>query len=131
MSFESLANSINTYCKSVMELYSYVVRYDDDPRETPASGLWCKVLIDFGDSQQKEIGINSYRNIGNVTIRIKQEAGLGLNSLLIAADRIVTAFRSTDVDSIIFRVPRITKNGRIDDNCQVTVTCPFQYDEQG
>jgi len=131
MGFQSLANSINTYfAAAVAVVYGYVVRYDDDPRATPTSGLWCEVLIDFGDSQQKEIGINSYRNIGNLTVRIKQEVGLGMSNLLVAADRIATAFRSIDVDnSVIFNVPRIAKNGRVDDNYQVTVTCPFHYDE--
>lgn len=130
MGFQSLANSITTYFQTVMDSYSYVARYDDDPRATPTSGLWCNVLIDFGDSQQKEIGINSYRNIGNLTVRVKQEAGLGMSALLVAADRIASAFRATDVDSVIaFKVPRIIKNGRIEDNYQVTVICPFQYDE--
>jgi len=130
MSFQDLANSITTYFQTVAVLYNYVVRYDDDPRETPTSGLWCEALIDFGDSQQKEIGINSYRNIGNLTVRIKQEAGLGMSNLLIAADRISNAFKSIDVDNaVIFNVPRIAKNGRIEDNYQITVTCPFRYDE--
>jgi len=130
MGFQSLANSINTYFAAVAAANEYVVRYDDDPRATPTSGLWLEIAIDFGDSQQKEIGINSYRNIGNLTVRIKQEAGLGISSLLAAADIIATAFKSTDVDSsVIFNVPRIAKNGRVDDNYQVTVTCPFHYDE--
>jgi hypothetical protein len=112
-----------------MDTYSYVARYDDDPRVTPTSGLWCQVLIDFGDKQQKEIGINSTREVGNLTVRIKQEAGLGLKNLLVAADRIDSAFKDTDVGSIVFKVPRIVKNGRIDDDYQITIICPFHYDE--
>lgn len=129
MGFQSLANSITTYFQSVMDTYSYVARYDNDSRSTPTTGLWFECGIDFGDTQQKEIGINSYREIGNLTVRIKQEAGLGLKNLLVAADRIASAFRNTDVDSsVIFKVPRVTKNGRMEDNYQVTVTCPFHYD---
>ena len=130
MGFQSLANSITTYFQTVMDAYDYTARYDSDPRATPTSGLWCEVLIDFGDSQQKEIGINSYREVGNLVVRIKQEAGLGLSNLPVAADRVASAFRNTDIDNVIsFHVPRIIKNGRIEDNYQVTVTCPFHYDE--
>lgn len=130
MSFQDLANSITTYFQTVMDAYGYTARYDNDPRATPTSGLWCEVLIDFDDSQQKEIGIKSYRSIGNLTVRIKQEAGRGLSDLLVAADRVASAFRTVDINNVvIFRVPRIAKNGRIEDNYQVTVTCPFQYDE--
>ena len=129
MGFESLANSITTYFQSMADAYSYIVRYDNDPRKTPSSGLWLSVSIDFGDSQQKEMGIKSYREVGNLTVSIRQRIGEGLNELLIAADRIANAFRVVDVDSVIVcKVPKIIKNGRIDKNYQVTVICPFHYD---
>ncbi len=132
MGFESLANSITTYFKSIADSNGYTVRYDNDPRRTPTSGLWCKVSIDFGDSQQKEIGIESFREAGNLTVMIKQEAGLGLKGLLVVADVIAAAFRTETIDNIvIFKVPRIIKNGRIDDNYQITVICPFHYDWNG
>lgn len=129
MGFQSLTNVITTYFQTVMDSYGYVVRFDDDPRATPSSGLWCQALIDFGDRQQKELGINSTREVGNLTVRIKQEAGLGLKNLLVVADRIDSAFKNIDVGSIVFKVPRVIKNGRIDDNFQITVICPFHYDE--
>ena len=132
MGFESLANSITTFFQALATINSYTVRYDDDPRSTPTSGLWCEVSVDFGDSQQKEIGIESFREVGNLTVMIKQEAGLGLNGLLVVADVIAAAFRTITVDNaIIFKVPRIIKNGRIEDNYQVTVICPFHYDWNG
>ncbi|GAG45840.1 unnamed protein product, partial [marine sediment metagenome] len=129
MSFESLANSITTYFETLAVANNYTVRYDDDPRKTPVNGLWCEVSIDFGSNEQKEIGINSFREVGNLTVKIKSEIGLGLNSKLIVADVIATAFRRIDVDSVvIFKVPRIVKVGRVEDNFQVNVICPFQYD---
>lgn len=129
MAFETLANSITTAVQDVMDTHSYAARYPNDPRATPTSGLFCVVGIDFGTDDQKEIGIDSFRNVGNLVIQIKNDIDLGINSLLVAADNIATEFRATTVAStIIFKVPRIVEVGRVDDNYQVNVICPFHYD---
>lgn len=131
MGFQDIANSITAYFQDVADVNNLIVRYDNDPRATPISALWCKVLIDFDDSQQKEIGINSYRNIGNFIIEIKNSIGLGLSELLEKADLIANSFRSVDVGNIVFRVPKIKRRGRIEDDYQVDVVCPFYVDNVG
>lgn len=128
MGFKDILNSITTYFQDVCDTNGLTVRFDNDPRTTPTSGLWCECNVDFGNSEQKELGINSFRNLGNVIIKIKNEIGLGTGELLEKADIIATAFRVAEVDSIIFKVPRIVKVGRIEDNFQINVICPFFVD---
>lgn len=128
MGFQSITNSITSYFVDVADTNSLTVRYDNDPRDIPTSGLWCECGIDFGNSEQKELGINSYRNFGNVVIKIKNAIGLGLSDLFAKADIISTAFKTVEVSNIIFKVPRIVKVGRVEDNYQVDVICPFYID---
>ena len=56
MGFQLIANSITAYFQDFANANSLVVRYDNDPRETPSSGLWCNCSINFDSSEQKEIG---------------------------------------------------------------------------
>ena len=128
MGFKEIVNSITTYFQDVADANNFTARFDNDLRATPTSGLWYEFGIDFGNSQQKELGINSYRNSGNVIIKIKNEIGLGIGDLLEKADIIAAAFRNENIDEIIFRVPRIVKVGRIEDNYQINVICPFYID---
>ena len=128
MGFQSITNAITTYFNAIAATNNLIVIWSNDPTDTPASGLWLEFNIDFGTSEQKELGINSYRNPGNVTIRIKGEIGKGESDVLAKADIIATAFRRVDVSDIIFRVPRIVKVGRVDDNYQINVICPFFVD---
>lgn len=129
MGFAELANNITTYFQDVADTNNYTVRYDNDPRATPTSGLWLRCKIEFDNSEQKELGINSYRNFGKLIITIKNTTGIGIGVLLINADIIATAFRSVDVGSIIFNVPSIVNKGRVDDNWEFEITCPFHLDE--
>lgn len=127
--YESLINQITAHFQDIADINNLTVRYENDPRSTPTDGLWCNCNIDFGNAEQSELGITSFRHIGNFVIRIKNPIGLGTNELLQTADIIVTAFRTTDLNRIIFNVPRIRNVGRIDDNHQVNVICPFFSDK--
>lgn len=128
MGFVSFTNSITAYMQDVADTNSLTVRFDNDPRATPTSGLWCECNIDYGDSGQKELGINSYRNFGNFIIKVKNDIGLGMGNVLSIVDIIATAFRTVDIGNIIFKVPKIVKVGRIEDNYQINVICPFHID---
>lgn len=129
MGFESIANSINSYLQVVADTNNYTIRFDNDPRTTPTETLWLESSIKFGDSQQIELGINSHRNFGDLIITIKNGIDLGIGGLLEVADIIGAAFKSVDIDTIVFRVPSIKNNGRVNDNWEVEITCPFYIDE--
>ena len=128
MGFASLLTTITTYFATLATTNSWSVVYDNDPTATPTSGLWMEFNIDFGESEQKELGINSYRNPGNVIIKIKNDAGLGLGGILAEVDIVAAAFRSQNIGDAVFRVPRIVKVGRIGELYQVNIICPFYLD---
>jgi len=129
MSFSTINNSITTYFQDIADTHDLVVRYDNDIRKTPSSGLWCKCNVDFDDSKQKEIGVNSYRNTGIFTIEIYYPIKMGLWSILRLVDIIVASFTEEVInDSVKFKTPSIKNIGRIKDNYQMNIICPFYID---
>ena len=129
MGFVSLANSIITAFEDVADSNGFEARYDNDPDDTPSSGLWCEVSVNFGSADQKEIGVNSFRDIGSLDIKIRNDTRLGIGAQLSLIDIIVLAFSDVLVDNIVlFRTAEVKKIGRIDDNYEIDITCPFQYD---
>ena len=129
--YESLANQISTYFQDIVDVNNLVVRYDNDLRATPTDDLWCEYNIDFGEANQSGIGIDSFRNVGNFVVKLKNYIRLGTGELYEKADIIADSFRSTNLNRIIFRVPKVRRIGRIKDNYQVTVICPFFVDKIG
>lgn len=128
--YESVAAQITKYFKVLADENSLVARYDNDLRNTPTDDLWCDVLIDFGNSEQRELGLtNSFRVVGNLSVRIKNAVGLGIGEQLIAADTIAAGFRSENVGRISFETPRVANIGRVGDNNLINVTCPFFVDK--
>ena len=127
--FAGITNSITTFFKALADKNNFVVRYDNDPTDTPTKGTWMKVSVDFGNSQQAEIGVKTFRHIGILNVEIKIPLGIGSADALDIADIIIAEFQTTIVNSVInFQVPRIEKVGRVEDNYQVNVICPFQVD---
>jgi hypothetical protein len=114
----------------VMSANGYVVRYDNDPRDTPTVDFWCHVSLAYGTSDQVELGVPLYRHLGVLTIQIVSPIGVGVGECLRRADIIAAAFRSLTLSSNIkFRTPRIENVGRIGDNWDVNVICQFHSDE--
>lgn len=127
--YESLANQISAYFETnVAEALNIPVRYDNDPRKTPNALFWIEYSIDFGTATQFEIGVNSSRHVGNINVRLKHKVGIGIGRLLDIADQINTLFKVIEINDIIFRVPRVVNTGRVGDDYQLSVICPFQVD---
>ena len=129
MSFQNSANLITTYLQTLADTNNYEIRYDNDPRPTPTENLWLECKIEFGNSEQIELGIDSFRNSGDLIIIIKNSVGLGTGELFETAVVITDAFTSVDVDSITFRVPSISEKGRVEDNWEFEIICPFYINE--
>lgn len=129
--YEILINQVNSYFQDIADVNGLIVRYDNDIRETPSDALWCECNLDFGNCNQSELGIPSFRNIGNLNIKIKNKIGLGTSELLQTADTIADAFRSKSLNRIVFNTPRIRNIGRVGDDHQVNVICPFFTDKVG
>ena len=129
MGFQSTLTVITVFFRALADLHSWPVRYNNDPRETPDSGLWINFRLDWQDSEQKEIGnINSRRNFGDVIIEIRNDVGLGIGGILAEVDLVAEAFRFITIGAIIFRVPNVIKIERVDDIYQINVVCPFYID---
>lgn len=127
--FVKIANSITIFFDAFANINNFVVRYDNDPRDTPTSGVWMRVSTEFKDSNQAEIGIPTFRNEGSFNVKIKILLGQGIADALSIADIIAAKFRTTIVDETInFQTPRIENVGRVEDNYQVNVICPFFAD---
>ena len=129
--YERTANQITSYFQGIANTNSFVVRFDNDPRVTPTEDVWYLASVDFGVANQHELGTTtSFRVVGNFSIRSQDAIGTGMGVLLENSDTITTAFRNTDVGRITFNVPRINNTGRIGDNFQINITCPFMVDKQ-
>ncbi len=129
--YERTANQITTYFQGIADTNSFVVRFDNDPRDTPADDVWYLASVDFGVANQHELGTtSSFRVVGNFSIRSQDAIGTGMGVLLENSDTITTAFRAKNVSRIIFGIPRINNTGRIGDNFQINITCPFMVDKQ-
>lgn len=130
MGFEAITNLITTKVDNVMDANSYVARYDNDPQDTPTVDYWCYVSLAYGSSDQVELGIPLYRHPGILTMIVKGPIGVGIGECLKKADVLAEAFKSLTLGGYIkFRTPRIENVGRIGDNWNVNVICPFYADE--
>lgn len=127
--FAGITNNIIAFFHIFAETNNFVVRYDNDPRDTPNDKIWMNVSVNFGDSHQAEIGVPTFRNVGILDVKVKTPIGIGSAEALDIADIIAAKFRTVIVDEIInFQTPRIEIVGRVEDNFQVNVICPFQVD---
>lgn len=129
MGFASIVTTLISDFQSFADTHGWIVRYDNDQRATPTSGLWFQFTINFIESENKEIGsVNSYRNRLEFIIKVRNDAGLGMSGVLYPVDLIATAYRRKIIGDIITRVSNIKKIGRVDDLYQVNVICPFYLD---
>ena len=129
MSFELIENNIIAYFQSFVEQYNLVARYDNDLRDTPSSGYWYNCKINYEDTKQKEIGTNSYRTIGDFTIEIFNPIKFGSWFILNMIDKTIPYFNQTIINSIIkFQTPKVKNIGRVKDNYQMNIICPFYVD---
>lgn len=130
MGFEDITNAITTQVASLMQSKNYTARYDNDPTATPKSGYWCHVSLSFGNADQIELGGGLFRKVGILTIQIVGPVNEGSKTFSTMADIIVAFFKNLTIGGYIkFRSPRIENVGRIGDNWNVNVLCPFHADE--
>ncbi len=156
MGYATLANTITTAFQVFADSNSYVVRYDNDPRDTPDGLPWLEVSVEFDSTASREFGqrratLNVYRATGMLRVTITDDIGKGFYQALAIADVIETRFSNQKIEDVLFRTAMVVKRGRTSDNIsnnrsgrqinsnqaanagggnkyQVDVTIPFQYD---
>lgn len=127
--YEQITNNISTYFNILAELNNLVVKYDNDLSEIFTDEIWCESRIDFGKAEEADIGTDYLRIPGVFNVIIHSLIGQGIADVLNIANIISTKFRSSIVDETInFQTPRIENVGRVEDNYQVNVICPFFAD---
>lgn len=129
MSFhDNLEKMIAVFLQSLADTNGWTVRYDNDSRTTPTSGLWLLAGLDLGESKQSELGLDRFRNASNYTIQVKNTMGDGIANILSVVDILVDAFESKNLNEVTFGVPRVVNVGRMEDLYQINVICPFFAD---
>lgn len=130
MSFQAIENAITTYLQAIANIHGLSVRYFNDPRETPTKGIWLKCIIENDDSRIHSIGVtNIYRHSGNLIIEVYNEINLGTAYSLRTVDNLVGSFTGLTVSNLVkFRTPSVNLVGRVEDNYQINITCPFYVD---
>ncbi len=156
MGYTTLTNTITTAFQDFADANNYVVRYDNDPRDTPDGLPWLGLSVEFDatasrDFGQRELSNNVYRTTGMLRVTITDDIGKGLYQALEIADVIEAQFSNTKIADVLFRTAMVIKRGRTSDNIsnnrsgrqinsnqaanagggnkyQVDVTIPFQYD---
>lgn len=127
MSFEQITNSITAYFQNFADVSNLVARYDNDPRDTPSSRLWCKCSVEFDAHTQKEIGVNSYKCTGNFIIEIFDSLRMGTAYMLNKIDLIVAQFTELIINNLVeFQTPTVRNVGRVNDNYRIDVICSFE-----
>lgn len=127
MGFEAITNLISTKLALVATANSYTVRYDNDPTATP-QGNWILAQIQFGSKNRIE-SPSLDRTIGQLHLEVKTEYGRGSAPALAIADVISLAFEGIALNNVKFNVPRVIVVGRVDNDFQINVICPFHADE--
>ena len=151
MGYAELANTITTAFQVFADLNSYVVRYDNDPRDTPTDDVWLEVSVEFDSTESRDIATPKYRTTGMLRVTITDNIGKGIYQVLAVSDLIEVQFSNTKITDVLFRTAIISKRGRTSDNIsnnrsgrqvnsnqagnagggdqyQVDVVIPFQYD---
>ena len=64
---------------------SLAIKFQNDSQDTPDTPDtdWCKISVDLGKPIPNEVCGTSYRDVGNLNVRIKGNIGIGLNNLLV------------------------------------------------
>ncbi|KKN70974.1 hypothetical protein LCGC14_0425760 [marine sediment metagenome] len=151
MGYATLTNTITTAFQDFANTNSYVVRYDNDPRDTPTDDVWLEVSVEFDTTESRDFATSKYRTTGVLRVTITDNIGKGIYQVLAISDLIEAQFSNTKITDVLFRTAMISKRGRTSDNIsnnrsgrqinsnqaanagggdqyQVDVTIPFQYD---
>ena len=131
MGYAELANTITTAFQVFADANSYVVRYDNDPRDTPDGLPWLEVSVEFDSTASREFGqrranLNVYRATGSLRVTITDNIGKGIYQVLAIADVVELQFSNTNlttptpstpgVPDVLFRTANVVKRGRTSDN---------------
>jgi len=120
---------IDNAARTKVKATGYLVHYDN-LHETP-TGLYIVASVIHGDARQVSIGQRArYRTDGVISLTIVGKVNIGDAETMEVASAIAMIFRGVSEGGLSYRVPRITKLGRVSGRWQINVTCPWYADDQ-
>jgi len=132
MTWEELFNTIRSKFKTLIaDEYSLPTQYDNH-NLADQKDLWCRLKITTGDTFQADCGGASGsrdRTVGAITAELKIPVGKGDKKLLQMAGNIKTAFNRKNHDGVRFKTASIKRIGRVNNEWQINVNCPFYADD--
>ena len=135
MTKTAIANAIRSRFKTqVADVLSLGTQYDNQKYDNPDNAKWCRLTVKFGETIQKSVGSpagNRDRTSGVVMAQLFCPAGKGDSDLLAIADAVVTAFKRVTDTGITFATPSSDVRGRVGNEWQINVNCPFYADDIG
>ena len=136
--YEELSNAINSKFKTdIADLIvgGLSVHYDNAPYDKPDSARWVRLKIVTDASNQADFGASTkrFRIPGSMLVEIFAPIEQGNKEVLELGDFIANVFRSIDIltassESVTFKTPSVNQRGRIGNQWQIDVICPFNFD---
>ena len=130
MSLATVEESITVYFATNVETgLSLSTQYDNSDKDNPDTGDWCRMSILPGLSVNIEIGATRQRTVGIVMVQLFCDLDIGDGALMAIAVAIRVLFKNVSVGDARFYTPTINRVGRVKNNWQINVSCPFWFDE--
>jgi len=132
MNHETLHNTIRKRFKDQVETpQSIKVAYDNAPFVRPNNAIWARWSILTGVSFQASTGgqTNRFRTSGVAIAQIFGPIEAGDKAILVIVDVIKSAFRRVTDTGVVFKTPSVITLGRMENEWQINVQCPFYADD--
>ena len=132
MTVDALHNTIRGRFQTVVATpLSLPTAYDNAAFTRPQAAPWARWTVLPGESFQASFGgaTNRYRTPGVAVAQLFVPIETGDKVALEMAQAVKAAFRGVAVGGVTFREPSVTRVGRVDDEYQINVTCPWQADD--
>jgi len=138
MTSEAVANAIRSAFKAgIADANSLPTLYDNQNEDTfdkPDNAMWCRLSIKDGEARQIAAGGsggNTYRRPGVMIAQLFSPVGVGDKAQRAMVEKIEAVFRCVTVTGVRFSTPTPRIVGRIGDEWQVNVVCPFYANDTG
>jgi len=132
MNHETLHNTVRSRFKTqVADVQKLPTHYDNDGSFTPPENApWARATVLDGISYQASLGsTRTFRTPGLLVVQLFTPWGNGDRKGLQLADAVRLVFLGVTVDGIRYRTPWVNPVGRVDDEWQINISCPFEVDD--
>jgi hypothetical protein len=111
---------------------SLSVEYENTTFTPPSDTVWARVTVREGESFPADFGSSSIRRRtpGVLFVNLFAPLNKGTKDVIVLADVVADKFSHADIGSgLMFQTASIQRLGRVENEFQVNVTCPFVADD--